>query len=97
MSETLLTALQWYGAIASIVAALIVSLNLGIQWTGWGFVIFVTSSLALLAWAYFNPDAEGIAWQNVGLLAINCVGVYRYLFTDKARKEAESAQSGEPS
>lgn len=92
MSESLLTALQWYGAVASLVAALIVSLNLGVKWTGWGFVIFVTSSLALLAWAYFNPNAEGIAWQNVGLLAINCVGVYRYLLTDKAEKEAEQTE-----
>ena len=98
MSESLLTALQWYGAGAGLVAALIVSLNLGVQWTGWGFVIFVTSSLTLLAWGFLNPDATGIAWQNVGLLCINCIGVYRYLFTDKAEEKAEnSAQSGEPS
>ena len=98
MSDSLLTALQWYGAGAGLVAALIVSLNLGVQWTGWGFVIFVTSSLALLAWGFLNPDATGIAWQNVGLLCINCIGVYRYLFTDKAEEKAgNSAQSGEPS
>lgn len=92
MSETLLTALQWYGAGAGLIAALIVSLNLGLQWTGWGFVIFVTSSLALLAWGFLEPEASGIAWQNVGLLCINCVGVYRYLFTDKAEKEAEQTE-----
>ncbi len=93
MSETFLTALQYYGAGAGLLAALIVSLNLGLQWTGWGFVIFVTSSLALLAWGFVSPDAEGIAWQNVGLLCINCVGVYRYLFTGKADPEAEETES----
>lgn len=89
MSDTLLTALQWYGAISGLIAALIVSLNLGVQWTGWGFVIFVTSSLALLAWGFLNPEASGIAWQNVGLLLINCIGVYRYLFV-KAPEETQA-------
>src|SRR3546814_2173453 len=45
MSELLLTVLQWYGAAAGAVAALIVSLNIGRRPTGWAFVIFVTSSI----------------------------------------------------
>ena len=80
MSETTLTALQWYGAGAGLVAALIVSLNLGTRPTGWGFVIFVTSSIALIAWGFLNDEGQGIGWQNIGLLAINLIGVYRYLF-----------------
>lgn len=79
MSETLLTALQYYGAGASTLAALIVSLNLGRRRTGWAFVIFVTSSIALIAWGFLQPDSEGIGWQNVALLIINAIGVYRYL------------------
>lgn len=94
MSETVLTGLQWYGAISGLVAALIVSLNLGVQWTGWGFVIFVTSSLSLLAWGFLNPEASGIAWQNVGLLFINCIGVYRYLFVKAKSDDAEEPQAG---
>lgn len=81
MSEGIVTALQYYGAGAGLIAALIVSLNLGTRPTGWGFVIFVTSSLSLIAWGFLGEDSEGIGWQNVGLLAINVVGVYRYLFT----------------
>lgn len=81
MSDGVITALQYYGAGAGLFAALIVSLNLGTRPTGWGFVIFVTSSLALIAWGFLGEDSEGIGWQNVGLLAINVVGVYRYLFT----------------
>jgi len=80
MSETLLAVLQYYGAGAGLVAAFIVSLNLGARKTGWGFVIFVTSSIALIAWGFMNDEGQGIGWQNVGLLAINLVGVYRYLF-----------------
>lgn len=83
MSDTLLTVLQYYGAGAGLVAALIVSLNLGTRPTGWGFVIFVTSSAALIGWGFFQDDTAGIGWQNIGLLAINCVGVYRYLLSGK--------------
>ena len=79
MSEALLTTLQYYGAGASTLAALLVSLNLGRRWTGWAFVIFVTTSLALIGWGFLQPDSEGIGWQNVALLIINAIGVYRYL------------------
>lgn len=79
MSDALLDALQYYGAGAATLAALVVSLNLGRRWTGWAFVIFVTSSIALVAWGFLQSDSEGIGWQNIALLAINCVGVYRYL------------------
>lgn len=79
MSETLRDALQYYGAAAATIAALIVSLNLGRRWTGWAFVIFVTSSIALIAWGFLQPDSEGIGWQNIVLLFINAIGVYRYL------------------
>lgn len=79
MNDALLTGLQYYGAGASTLAALIVSLNLGRRRTGWAFVIFVTSSIALIAWGFLQPDSEGIGWQNVALLIINAIGVYRYL------------------
>jgi len=79
MSEGLLDTLQYYGAGAATIAALIVSLNLGRRWTGWAFVIFVTSSIALIAWGFINDEGEGIGVQNVALLGINLVGVYRYL------------------
>ncbi|WP_420607195.1 hypothetical protein [Novosphingopyxis sp.] len=83
MSEFALDALQYYGAGAGTLAALIVALNLGVRKTGFGFVIFVTSSAALIAWGFLSEDAKGIGWQNIALLAINLVGVYRYLITDK--------------
>ncbi|KTE24133.1 MULTISPECIES: hypothetical protein [unclassified Sphingopyxis] len=89
MTDTLLDALQYYGAAASTLAALLVSLNLGERWTGWAFVIFVTSSLALIAWGFLQPDSEGIGWQNVALLCINLVGVYSHLIRKKPAKRNE--------
>lgn len=86
MNETLLNVLQWYGAGAGALAALIVSLDLGRRPTGWAFVIFVTSSLALIGWGFLNDEGEGIGTQNIILFAINCLGVYRYLIRRKAPK-----------
>lgn len=86
MNETLLQSLQYYGAAAGTVAALIVSLDLGRRWTGFGFVIFVTSSIALMAWGFLDEKAQGIGLQNVALFVINCVGVWRYLLS-KHRKQ----------
>lgn len=79
MNDWFLDALQYYGAGAATLAALLVSLNLGRTWTGWAMVIFVTSSLALIGWGFLQQDSEGIGWQNIALLVINGVGVWRYL------------------
>ena len=75
---TLLEILEWYGAAAGAVAALIVSLDLGRRPTGWAFVIFVTSSIALITWGLLGQESEGIGYQNIILLVINCIGVYAY-------------------
>ena len=83
MSQGLVTALQWYGAAAGAIAALIVSLDLGRKPTGYGFVIFVTSSIALVLWGFLSEEGDGIGVQNVILFAINLVGVYRYLIRKK--------------
>jgi hypothetical protein len=83
LSHGLVTALQWYGAAAGLIAALIVSLDLGRKATGYGFVIFVTSSIALILWGFLSAEGDGIGAQNVGLFAINIIGVYRYLIRRK--------------
>jgi len=86
MSENALDIVQYYGAGAALLAALIVSMDFGRRVTGWAFMLFVTSSIALISWGFLQPDSEGIGWQNVGLLLINCNGVYRYLIRKKAIK-----------
>lgn len=91
MSETLLNVLQYYGAAAGALAAFIVSLDLGRRPTGWAFVIFVSSSLALIGWGFLNDEGEGIGIQNVILFCINVIGVYRYLIRKKPPHAAEAA------
>ena len=83
MSSTLIDALEWYGAGAGALAALIVSLDVGRRATGWAFVIFVTSSLALISWGFLSEKGEGIGTQNIILFVINVLGVYRYLIRKK--------------
>ena len=83
MNDTLLQILQWYGASASVIAAALVALDLGRRITGWAFVLFVTSSVALIGWGFAQPDAKGIGAQNIVMLAINLVGVYQHLIRKK--------------
>lgn len=90
MTAPLLDVLQYYGAAAGAIAALIVSLDLGRRPTGWAFVIFVTSSLALNGWGFVNDEGEGIGAQNVVLLIINVIGVYRYLLRSDVRDARQS-------
>lgn len=84
MSKGLIDALEWYGSIAGVIAALIVSLDLGRRATGLGFVIFCTASVALVTWGFMSEKAEGIGTQNIFLFAINLIGVYRYLIRKAA-------------
>jgi hypothetical protein len=83
MSESLLNIMQWYGAIAGAIAALVVSLDLGRRATGWAFVLFVTASIAYVGWGFLNDEGKAVAWQNVVLFVINVIGVYRYLIRKK--------------
>lgn len=87
MSETFLSILQWYGAAASVIAAAVVALDLGRRRTGWAFVLFVTSSVALIAWGFIKPDSKGIGVQQILMLIINAIGVYQYLI--RKRKDAK--------
>lgn len=79
MNETMLNVLQYYGAGAAVIAAALVAANLGRLITGWAFILFVTSSSALIAWGFLNDEGLGIGYQNIFMLAINLLGVYRYL------------------
>ena len=80
--ETLTTALKWYAAISGTIAALMVAADYGRKTTGWGFVLFVASSIGWIAGALLSKDGA-LGMQNVVLFAINIFGVYRYLIRKK--------------
>ena len=70
--------LKWFAACSGIIAAFMVSLDFGRRVTGWGFVLFVASSIAWITGALLSDD-EPLLSQNLVLFAINIFGVYRYL------------------
>lgn len=86
--------LQWYGAISAVVAALVVATNVSAKVTGWAFVVFVTSSISLLAWGFMGKDADGIGWQNACLLFINLWGVYRHLLNPGGNRKSSTPEAG---
>ncbi|MDF7774533.1 hypothetical protein P1X14_04685 [Sphingomonas sp. AOB5] len=82
---TLIDILKWSASISGVTAALMVSLDLGRRVTGWGFVLFLFSSLCWIAGAMMSSD-EALWSQNLALFAINMFGVYRYLIRKKKPK-----------
>jgi hypothetical protein len=80
--STLILILKWFASGSGILAALMVSLDSGRKVTGWGFVIFVASSIAWFAGAILSHD-WALGTQNMVLFAINLLGVYRYLIRKK--------------
>ncbi len=80
--NTLITILKWSASLSGIVAASMVSLDLGRKITGWGFVVFVGSALCWVAGAVLSHD-WALGTQNAVLLGINLFGVYRYLIRKK--------------
>jgi nicotinamide riboside transporter PnuC len=79
---TLILILKWAAAIGGVIAALVISLDIGRRVTGWGFALFVASNFAWIAGALLSKDAA-LLTQNLFLLAIDIFGVYRYLIRRK--------------
>lgn len=78
----LLEILKWGASISGIVAAFMVSLDSGRRVTGWGFALFVFSSILWIAGSLLDSD-EPVLSQNLVLFGINIFGVYRYLIRKK--------------
>lgn len=80
--------LKWAAAISGTIAAFLVSLDLGRRLTGWGFVLFVGSSICWISGALITGDAP--LWsQNLVLFAINLFGVYRYLIRKRPPRDGD--------
>ena len=78
----LMDILKWFASISGIIAAFMVSLDNGRRVTGWGFALFVASSIAWMSGALMD-DENALLSQNVVLFGINIFGVYRYLIHKK--------------
>lgn len=69
-------ALEWSGAILSVIGGALLALNISIS--PWAYVLYTASSILLLAWA-LQQKAYGIVVQNSIFTIINIVGIYRWL------------------
>lgn len=76
--ESIADAVKWFASGSGIIAAFMISLDVGRRVTGWGFVLFVASSIAWFTGAWLTED-WALGTQNSVLFAINLLGVYRYL------------------
>lgn len=83
---TLIDILKWSASISGIVACFMVSLDLGRRVTGWGFALFVASSICWITGALMTKD-EPLWTQNMVLFGINCFGVYRYLIRKRKPRD----------
>jgi hypothetical protein len=75
-SATLLSALKWLGTAAGIAGALWIALNL--PSSGWGFSLFLLSSMSWGAAALLMGESSLLLLQGV-FTVINLLGIWRWL------------------
>lgn len=74
-------AVRWFASISGMIAAAVVSLDWGRRDTGWAMVLFCASAAAWITGAGLTHD-WALGTQNGVLLAIDVMGVYRYLIRE---------------
>jgi len=82
MHDIIINSFKWFASGSGMIAAAMISLDLGRKITGWAFVIFVASSVAWITGSALTHD-WALGTQNVVLFGINLFGVYRYLIRKK--------------
>lgn len=84
--------LEWYAALSGIVAAFMIAGDFGRRVTGFGFLLFVTASIAWIV-AGLQAGTMPLAAQNGILLAINIYGVWQYWLSPKNREKIAVAEA----
>lgn len=69
---------NWVAPVATTIAAVMVAANLGARWTGIGFIAFAIGSVGWMAIGAATGQAN-LVWQNVVLLLVNILGIWRWL------------------
>ncbi|MBB6122412.1 hypothetical protein [Sphingobium subterraneum] len=77
--------LEWYASISGMIAAFMVAGDFGRRVTGWGFILFVTASIAWIV-SGMRAGTMPLAVQNGILLLINIYGAWQYLVGRKSRR-----------
>ena len=76
--EEFIEPVRWFASISGMIAAGVVALDWGRRDTGWAMVLFCLSAVAWITGAALMRD-WALGSQNVVLLGIDLLGVYRYL------------------
>jgi len=87
----------WVAPVATFAAACITAANLGSRITGYGFCVFLVGSIAWSLYGWQQGEM-GLMWTNLGLTAINVIGIWRWLgrqarFDDGAKRAAEASKA----
>ncbi|MBM3950790.1 MAG: hypothetical protein FJ311_04985 [Rhodospirillales bacterium] len=69
---------KWIGTGAGVTGAVLVALNMGV--TGYGFMLFLVSSLLWCAAGFAQRESSLVVLQGA-FTAINVLGIYRWLGT----------------
>ena len=69
---------NWVAPVATTLAAIMVAANLGARITGVGFIVFSIGAVGWMVIGALTGQAN-LVWQNGVLLAINLLGVWRWL------------------
>lgn len=85
----------WVAPAATMLAATMTASNLGARITGWGFVVFAVGSIAWTLVA-IGTDQPNLLWTNGFLIAVNVLGIWRWLGR-QARYEDGSQSASEES
>ena len=72
----ILPILKWVGTLTGIAAASLIALN--ISMSGWGFAVFLVSSLSWGTAAFLMGETSLLLLQGVFTI-INALGIYRWL------------------
>lgn len=76
MTRAELRCLSWSGSACGLAGAALIALNLPVS--GWGFVLFMGSSLPWLAVGLARRDGA-LALLNAGFTVVNALGIWRWL------------------
>lgn len=93
LDTTLTDIAEWLAPIATMVAAMMTTINLGARVTGWGFVVFTIGSVAWTTVGLSSGQVSLIA-ANGFLTFVNLVGIWRWLGRQSAYEDgARSAKA----
>lgn len=79
---------RWTATVTGIVAAMMVSFDFGRRVTGYGFAVFVISSICWVVSGILGGMPSLYVLNGV-LFVINCIGVYRWLIRQPPTRTAD--------